>query len=91
MFVKTLGRQRCFSKIVRLSDTGPTLNVGRCTSAAGLWLRQLCGRQRGLERPVCALAARAVLRGEEVAAATEQRGAPPLFHIVRQRVYRAET
>lgn len=30
-------------------------------------------------------------RGEEVAAAAEQREAPPLSHLVRQRVYRAET
>lgn len=37
------------------------------------------------------LAARAVLRGEEVAAATEQQGAHLFFHIIRQRVCKAET
>lgn len=31
------------------------------------------------------LAAPAVLRGEEVAAATEQQGAPLLFHFTRQK------
>lgn len=67
------------------------LNVGHCTSVAGLRLQELCWRQQGLERLVFVLATCAVLRGEEVAAATEQRGVPPLFHIIRQRVYRAET
>lgn len=77
--------------MVRLSDTQLMLNVGRHTSVASLWLRELCCRQQGLETLVFVLATHAVLRGEGVATATEQRGAPPLFRTVRQRVYRAET
>lgn len=46
---------------------------------------------QGLGMLLFVLAARAVLRGDEVAAATEQQGAPLLFCISRQKVYRAQT
>lgn len=48
---------------------------------------------QGLGMLLFLLAVPAVLGGEEVAAATEQQGAPLLFHITRQKkkLYRAET
>lgn len=88
----TLGRLWCLSKPVGLSDTQLMLNVGHCISVAALCLQELGCSQKGLEIHAGLGAGGSCCSGrEEVAAAAEQREAPPFSRIVRQSVYRAET